>query len=120
MKVEIYDPPMCCSSGICGPSLDPVLVKTNDAVLALIKQAVKVTRYNLKQHFTTEGGCCGPSYGLDIVEKAEATDQVIEKNDLKIFVDPEASQGLSNAIIDFSASGKKGVVIKGISSSCCG
>ena len=37
MKVEIYDPPMCCSSGICGPSIDPVLVKTNDAVLALNK-----------------------------------------------------------------------------------
>lgn len=49
MKVEIYDPPMCCSSGICGPSIDPVLVKTNDAVLALKKQAVEVYRYNLKQ-----------------------------------------------------------------------
>lgn len=70
--------------------------------------------------FTTGGGCCGPSYGLDIAEKAEANDQVIEKNDLKIFVAPEASQGLSNATIDFSTSGKKGFVIKGISSSCCG
>ena len=69
--------------------------------------------------YTTGGGCCGPSYGLDIAEKAEATDQIIEKNDLKIFVDPEAFQGLSNATIDFSTSGKKGFVIKGISSSCC-
>lgn len=49
MKVEIYDPPMCCSSGLCGPSIDPVLVKTNDAVLALKKQEVTVNRYNLKQ-----------------------------------------------------------------------
>lgn len=31
MKVEIYDPPLCCSSGLCGPSIDPVLVKMNDA-----------------------------------------------------------------------------------------
>jgi iron-sulfur cluster insertion protein len=70
--------------------------------------------------YTTGGGCCGPSYGLDITEQAEANDQVITKNDLKIFVDPEAYQSLINATIDFSTSGKKGFVIKGISSSCCG
>lgn len=49
MKVEIYDPAMCCSSGLCGPSIDPVLVKMNDAVLALKKQGVEVERYNLAQ-----------------------------------------------------------------------
>jgi len=49
MKVEIYDPPMCCSSGVCGPSIDPVLVKMNDAVLALKKQGVVVERYNPAQ-----------------------------------------------------------------------
>lgn len=49
MKVEIYDPPMCCSSGVCGPSIDPVLVKMNDAVLALKKQGVVVERFNLAQ-----------------------------------------------------------------------
>jgi len=49
MKVQIYDPAMCCSSGLCGPSIDPVLVKMNDAVLALIKQGVEVVRYNLAQ-----------------------------------------------------------------------
>ena len=48
MKVEIYDPPMCCSSGLCGPSVDPVLVKVNDALLALKKQGVTIERYNLK------------------------------------------------------------------------
>ena len=49
MKIEIYDPAMCCSSGLCGPSLDPVLVKVNEAVLALQKQGVEVTRFNLAQ-----------------------------------------------------------------------
>ena len=49
MKVEIYDPPMCCSSGLCGPSLDPVLIQVNDAVLSLKKQGVEVDRYNLSQ-----------------------------------------------------------------------
>ncbi|RJQ48165.1 MAG: arsenical resistance operon transcriptional repressor ArsD [Nitrospiraceae bacterium] len=49
MKIEIYDPAMCCSSGLCGPSIDPVLVKMNDAVLALKKQDVKIERFNLAQ-----------------------------------------------------------------------
>lgn len=49
MKVEIYDPAMCCSSGLCGPRLDPVLVKMNESVLALQKQGVAVTRFNLAQ-----------------------------------------------------------------------
>jgi len=49
MKVEIYDPPMCCSSGVCGPGIDPVLVKMNDAALALKKQGIEVERYNISQ-----------------------------------------------------------------------
>lgn len=49
MKIEIYDPPMCCSSGLCGPTIDPELVKMNDAVLALKKQGAEVERYNLLQ-----------------------------------------------------------------------
>ncbi|MBC8412289.1 arsenite efflux transporter metallochaperone ArsD [bacterium] len=49
MNIQIYDPAMCCSSGLCGPSLDPVLVKMNEAVLALQKQGVEVMRINLAQ-----------------------------------------------------------------------
>ena len=49
MKIEIYDPAMCCSTGMCGPDIDPVLVKMNDAVLSLKKQGVEVERYNLAQ-----------------------------------------------------------------------
>jgi hypothetical protein len=49
MKVEIYDPAMCCSSGLCGPVVDPVLVKVNEAMLALQKQNVEVVRFNLSQ-----------------------------------------------------------------------
>jgi sulfur carrier protein ThiS len=49
MKIEIYDPAMCCSTGLCGPVVDPVLVKVNDTVLALKKQGIEVERFNLSQ-----------------------------------------------------------------------
>jgi len=39
MKVEIFDPAMCCSSGLCGPAIDPLLVRVNDAVMALKRRA---------------------------------------------------------------------------------
>ncbi|MGC8854931.1 MAG: arsenic metallochaperone ArsD family protein [Halothiobacillaceae bacterium] len=37
---------MCCSTGLCGPVLDLVLVAVNDALLALTKQGVAVARFN--------------------------------------------------------------------------
>ena len=49
MKIEIYDPAMCCSSGLCGPGIDPVLVRMNDTLLALKKQNIEVDRFNLAQ-----------------------------------------------------------------------
>jgi hypothetical protein len=23
-KVQVFDPPMCCSTGVCGPEVDPL------------------------------------------------------------------------------------------------
>ena len=30
MKIQVYDPPMCCSTGICGPSVDDTLVQFSE------------------------------------------------------------------------------------------
>jgi len=30
MKIQVYDPPMCCSTGICGPSVDDKLVRFSE------------------------------------------------------------------------------------------
>ncbi|MGE5553544.1 MAG: arsenite efflux transporter metallochaperone ArsD [Betaproteobacteria bacterium] len=48
VKVEIFDPPMCCSTGICGPTVDPDLLRINEALLALEKAhplEVEIKRY---------------------------------------------------------------------------
>lgn len=50
MKVEIFDPPMCCSSGLCGPTVDPALVAINDAVLQLKNEGIEVFRYMINQN----------------------------------------------------------------------
>ncbi len=48
-KLEVFDPPMCCSSGVCGPKVDPVLPRFAGDLEWLKAQGINVTRYNLAQ-----------------------------------------------------------------------
>jgi len=48
-KIEVFEPPMCCSSGVCGPKVDPVLVQFAADVQWLKRQGTTVQRYNLAQ-----------------------------------------------------------------------
>src|SRR5208283_4759997 len=48
-KLEIYDPAMCCSTGVCGPEVDPVLVRFAADLKWLQAQGVEVRRFNLSQ-----------------------------------------------------------------------
>jgi arsenical resistance operon trans-acting repressor ArsD len=45
--LDVFDPPMCCSSGVCGPSVDPLLAAFAADVDWLMSHGVSVTRYNL-------------------------------------------------------------------------
>jgi len=45
--LKIYDPAMCCSTGVCGPSVDQKLVKLASDVAFLKKQGIPVERFNL-------------------------------------------------------------------------
>ena len=48
-KMEVFDPPMCCSTGVCGPNVDPALVQFAADLHWLANQRVAVERYNLAQ-----------------------------------------------------------------------
>jgi arsenical resistance operon trans-acting repressor ArsD len=48
-QIEVFDPPMCCSSGVCGPQIDPLLAAFAADVDWLGAQGVTVTRHNLAQ-----------------------------------------------------------------------
>lgn len=47
--VRVFDPPMCCSTGVCGPTVDPELARFSADLDWLKKQGVEVERYNLSQ-----------------------------------------------------------------------
>ncbi|QUW20955.1 arsenite efflux transporter metallochaperone ArsD [Sporosarcina sp. Marseille-Q4063] len=46
-KLEIFDPAMCCSTGVCGPSVNPELTRVASAVYSLEQKNFDITRYNL-------------------------------------------------------------------------
>ncbi len=45
--LRVFDPAMCCSTGVCGPSVDPELARFAADVDWLRKQGVLVERFNL-------------------------------------------------------------------------
>lgn len=50
--IEIFDPPMCCPGGMCGPAVDPAILDVHEAILKIKKEydgAVRVERYLLTQ-----------------------------------------------------------------------
>jgi hypothetical protein len=48
--IEIFDPPMCCPSGLCGPSLDQTLLDVTEMVQRLQQEALRVERYQMASH----------------------------------------------------------------------
>jgi hypothetical protein len=47
--LTVYDPALCCSTGVCGPDVDESLVHFAADVEWLKRQGVEVRRYNLGQ-----------------------------------------------------------------------
>ena len=47
--VTVYDPAMCCSTGLCGPGVDPALLGVARDLRCLEKQGVTVERFGLSQ-----------------------------------------------------------------------
>lgn len=48
-KLEVFDPAMCCSTGVCGVEVDPVLVQFAADLKWVEEHGVAVERHNLGQ-----------------------------------------------------------------------
>ena len=68
MIIEIFEPSLCCASGVCGPEPDKTLIELQNTIQILSKAMVEVKRYSInqvplaftgnalvKQFITTEG-----------------------------------------------------------------
>jgi AhpD family alkylhydroperoxidase len=103
MEILVFDPPMCCSSGVCGPSVDPELARFSADIEWLTRQGATVKRYNLSQQpaefvghpvvkeaLGTEGDSCLPLIlaGGNVVSKGRYPSRDILANAAGIPVTP--------------------------------
>lgn len=49
-KMIIFDPAMCCSTGVCGPGVDPELLRVSTLLNNLKSNGVFVERHNLSNN----------------------------------------------------------------------
>lgn len=46
-KMIIFDPAMCCATGVCGPGVDPELLRVSTVLNNLKKKGIVIERHNL-------------------------------------------------------------------------
>ncbi len=48
-SLEVFDPALCCATGVCGPQVEPHLARFEADLRWLSAQGAQVTRHNLGQ-----------------------------------------------------------------------
>lgn len=46
-RIDIFDPAMCCSTGVCGPSIDPELMRVATVISSLKNKGIIIKRHGL-------------------------------------------------------------------------
>lgn len=49
-RMVIFEPAMCCETGICGPSVDPELLRISTVIKNLRSNGILIERYNLSSN----------------------------------------------------------------------
>ena len=49
-KMIIFEPAMCCPTGLCGPSIDSELFRLSTVINNLKKKGIMIERYNLSSN----------------------------------------------------------------------
>lgn len=83
-KLRVYDPPMCCASGVCGPDADDAPAQFAAALEWAHKNGVEVERYDLghqPEAFATNAQVKGllESDGMDCLPLVIVDDEVFVK-----------------------------------------
>lgn len=81
-------------------------INVTDAALGVVRKLLvekNVPDYGLRV-FVAGGGCSGLQYGMALEAEARPYDNVIERDGVKVFVDPTSMMYLANATIDYEDS----------------
>lgn len=112
--IRVYDPPMCCSTGVCGPDEDDVLAQFASTLEWAKKAGVNVDRFNLGHQpgeFVSNGVIKDliASDGVDILPVVMVGDDIMSKGDYPTRTALAGKLGLEDA----------GDEISGETKACC-
>ncbi len=80
-------------------------MEIKDAAAEKLKQVIKESgKAGFLRAFLTQG-CCGPSIGMDLVEKPEEGDLEVSNKDFKVYVAREAAKMVEKAVLDLDEQG---------------
>jgi glutaredoxin len=113
-KLEIYEPALCCSTGVCGVDVDPQLVQCAADLQWLAEQGVEVARYNLGQE---------PQAFADNPQVVKELEAGIERLPIVVIDNRIVSTGVylsrEQLVQKLALSDKPKVTIPVVESSCC-
>ncbi len=108
-KLRVYDPPMCCSSGVCGPDADDTLAQFAAALDWARKNGIEVERFDLGHQpdaFATDATVKGllETDGMDCLPLVIVDDEVFVKGGYpsrealggKLDLSPDAAAGTTS------------------------
>lgn len=112
-RLQVFDRPMCCSTGVCGPSVDPVLPRFTGDLQWLKSKGVSVERYNLAQEpqaFTTHDDVTEllARHGLKVLPIIRVDDRIVSRGTYP-----------SRALLAGWAGVSEGIELA-VASGCCG
>jgi iron-sulfur cluster insertion protein len=76
------------------------LTETAGAKVKSLLESENKQNYGLRV-YVSGGGCHGFQYGMSFEEKANEDDQVLEYHGVKLFLDPQSSMLLNEAVVDY-------------------
>lgn len=124
-KIQIYDPAMCCSTGVCGPSVNPELIRVAAVIENLKKIGIEVERHNLSSDpsaFVSNQIISDElnKSGADVLPITLADGKIVKKGSYP--TNEELSKWLGVPVGDIAASSVKVKVVKKCncgSKGCC-
>ena len=81
-------------------------ISLTDTAVAVVRKLLvekNVPDYGLRV-FVSGGGCSGLQYGMALEAEARPYDNVIEKDGVKVFIDPTSMMYMADATIDYEDS----------------
>ena len=115
VTLRVFDPALCCSTGVCGPSVDPELARFSADVDWLQKQGVTVERFNLAQQpgafATTPAVAAALQRGTDVLPLVLVGDRIAVEG---AYPSRETLAALAGVVV------KRTESLSVVSGGCCG